>query len=156
FGGVWLWTLLVGFVGTATGVQTFVSQAFGAGDRKSCGRWAWQGVYALFPVAVLWVGCIAIGFAPLLRVLGPSAELQALAWSYGHGRSLGAPAIIVAVVLTSFFRGLGDTRTPLVATVAANLLNAAAAYALVYGRFGLPALGVAGAGVATSLANWTY
>ncbi|MFI5367358.1 MAG: MATE family efflux transporter, partial [Candidatus Binatia bacterium] len=45
FGGVWLWTMLVAFVGTATGVQTFVSQAFGAGETRSCGRWAWQGLY---------------------------------------------------------------------------------------------------------------
>jgi MATE family, multidrug efflux pump len=156
FGGLWLWTLLVAFVGTATGVQTFVSQALGAGESKSCGRWAWQGIYALFPAAIIWVACIALGFTPLLRWLGPSPELQAFATSYVHGRLFGAPAIVVAVVLTSFFRGLGDTRTPLLATVAANLLNAVLAYGLVYGRFGLPAWGVAGAGVATSLSNWTY
>jgi len=58
--------------------------------------------------------------------------------------------------LTSFFRGLGDTRTPLIAAVGANLLNAVVAYALVFGRFGLPAWGVAGAGAATAMANWMY
>jgi MATE family multidrug resistance protein len=59
-------------------------------------------------------------------------------------------------VLTSFFRGLGDSRTPLVAAIFANVLNAVACVALVFGRFGLPALGVAGAGIATAMANWTY
>src|SRR2546422_5155140 len=105
FGGVWLWTLLVALVGTATGVQTFVAQAFGAGDTKSCGRWAWQGIYALVPPAILWVACIALGFTPLLHVLGPSPEVQVLASGYVHELLFGAPAIVAAVVLTSFFRG---------------------------------------------------
>ncbi|HXQ21851.1 MAG TPA: MATE family efflux transporter [Candidatus Acidoferrales bacterium] len=156
FGGVWLWTMLVAFVGTATGVQTFVSQAFGAGETRSCGRWAWQGLYVLVPLTALWVGVIAVGFQPLLRVLGPSPELQTLATRYVHARLFGAPAVIAGVALTSFFRGLGDTRTPLVGTVFANLLNALLAIGLVFGRFGLPAWGVAGAGTATACANWTY
>lgn len=156
FGGVWLWTMLVLFVGSATGVQTFVAQAFGAGESKQCGRWAWQGVYALVPLAFVWAGVIALGFEPLMRWLGPSPELQALATHYVHARLFGVPAVVASVVFTSFFRGLGDTRTPLIAAVGANLLNAIAAYGLVFGRFGLPAWGVAGAGAATACANWTY
>ena len=156
FGGIWVWTMLVAFVGAATGVQTFVSQAFGAGEHKQCGRWVWQALYTLLPASVLWVVAIELAFGPLVRLLGPSPELQAFATSYAHGRLLGGPAIVAAVVLTSFFRGLGDTRTPLIATVLANLLNATACYGLVFGRFGLPAWGVAGAGVATALSNWTY
>ena len=156
FGGVWVWTMLVVFVGTATGVQTFVSQAYGAQDVTRCGRWVWQGLYTLLPAAVVWCAVIALAFAPLLAVLGPSAELQALATAYAHGRLCGGPAIIAAVALASFFRGVGDTHTPLAAAVTANLLNAFVAYGLVFGRFGLPAYGVAGAGIATALANWTY
>ncbi|HVO23758.1 MAG TPA: MATE family efflux transporter [Candidatus Margulisiibacteriota bacterium] len=156
FGGIWVWTMLVAFVGAATGVQTFVSHAFGAGERKQCGPWVWQALYALLPAAVLWVVAIELAFGPLIRLLGPSAELQALATSYAHGRLCGAPAVVAAVTLTSFFRGLGDTRTPLMATVLANVLNALACYGLVFGRFGLPALGVAGAGIATAISNWTY
>src|SRR5215470_14598913 len=54
FGGVWLWTMLVVFVGAATGVQTFVAQALGAERRHECGAWVWQGCYALVPAALLW------------------------------------------------------------------------------------------------------
>ena len=156
FGGVWTWTMLVAFVGAATGVQTFVSQAYGAGEARRCGQWVWQGIYALLPFAVAWIVLIELAFEPLMRLLGPSPELRVLAASYAHARLCGAPAVVVAVALTSFFRGVGDTRTPLMATVVANLLNAAMAYGLVFGRFGLPAWGVAGAGAATALSNWTY
>jgi MATE family, multidrug efflux pump len=156
FGGVWLWTLLVFFVGTATGVQTFVAQTLGAEQPRRCGQWVWQAAYVLLPGVVLWSAVIGWAFAPLLRLLGPSAALQAVAAEYVRARLFGAPAVVLGVVLTSFFRGLGDTRTPLAAAVAANGLNAVLAYALVFGRGGLPAWGVVGAGTATAIANWTY
>jgi MATE family multidrug resistance protein len=156
FGGIWVWTVLVAFVGAATGVQTFVSQAFGAREHKQCGPWVWQALYTLLPAAFLWVTVIALAFRPLLHLLGPSPELQTLATSYALGRLCGGPAIVAAVVLNSFFRGLGDTRTPLVVTIFANLLNAMLCYGLVFGRLGLPPLGVAGAGVAIAVADWAY
>ena len=43
FGGIWMWTFFSLFYGTASGVQTFVSQADGAGESRRCGAWAWQG-----------------------------------------------------------------------------------------------------------------
>jgi len=156
FGGIWVWTMLVAFVGAATGVQTFVSQAYGAGEHKQCGHWVWQAMYTLVPLSVMWVTAVAVAFGPLLHLLGPSPQLQTLATSYAHGRLCGGPAVVGAVVLNSFFRGLGDTRTPLVVTVLANLLNGVACFALVFGRFGLPTMGVAGAGAAIALAEWAY
>jgi MATE family multidrug resistance protein len=156
FGGIWLWTLMVAFIGSATGVQTFVAQAYGAGQVKDCGRWVWQGIYVLLPVAIAWFSLVALLFTPMLSLLGPSPELRGYAAAYAHARLLGAPAVVCGVAFTSFFRGLGDTRTPLVVTVLVNLLNAVACYGLVFGRFGLPAWGVAGAGAGTALSNWTY
>jgi len=155
-GGIWLWTMLVFFVGTATGVQTFTAQTFGSRDLRACGRWAWQGLYVLALPALVWTGILALTFAPLMHFLGASPHMSELATAYAHGRLYGAPAIIGSVVLASFFRGLGDTRTPLVVTVVANLLNAALAYALVFGQFGFPAWGVQGAGIATAVAEWTF
>jgi MATE family, multidrug efflux pump len=156
FGGIWVWTMLVAFVGAASGVQTFVAQAFGAREHKQCGPWVWQAMYALVPAAFVWMTAVGVAFGPLLGLLGPSPQLQAFATSYAYGRLCGGPAVVAAVVLNSFFRGLGDTRTPLVVTVFANLLNGLGCYALVFGRFGLPAMGVAGAGVAIALADWAY
>ena len=156
FAGVWVWTILVLFVGTATGVQTFVSQALGGGDTTRCGRWVWQALYVLLPLAILWTVFAWLAFEPLVRLLGPSPELRTLAVQYAHARLCGAPAVVAAVAFTSCFRGLGDTRTPLIATVGANLLNGLVAYTLVFGRFGLSPWGVSGAGTATAMANWTY
>ncbi len=154
YGGIWLWTALTLFMGTATGVQTFVSQADGAGDRAACGRWAWQGFYAVAPITVLGIALFVLVFPSLLQTLGPSAGLQENATGYVQWRALGAPGLGVLMVLSSFFRGLGDTRTPLLAAVISTLVNIVLDWGLIFGNLGLPEWGVDGAGIATAVAEW--
>lgn len=154
FAGIWLWTVFSLFNGCATGVQTFVSQCHGAGQDERCGRWAWQGFYAVVPITTLAMFGFAALADPLFARLGTSVELRENALAYLAPRPVGFIGLAVWIVLASFFRGLGDTRTPLAATVVANLVNVVLDYALVFGRLGLPAWGIAGAAVATSIAEW--
>ena len=154
FAGIWLWTVLALFNGCATGVQTFVSQSHGAGTDARCGHWAWQGFYAVVPITALTVFAFVALAEPLFARLGTSEELREHALAYLRTRPLGVTGLVLFMVLASFFRGLGDTRTPLVATIVANAANIVLDYGLVLGRLGLPAWGIAGAGIATSIAEW--
>ncbi|MCH7868637.1 MAG: MATE family efflux transporter, partial [Myxococcales bacterium] len=131
------------------------SQADGAGDTRDCGAWPWHGFYAVFPVGVLFAVAVAWFTVPALAELGPSPCLQALAADYTHMRVFGELGYLIFMVLGSFFIGLGDTRTPLYVTIFAIVVNAILDYALIFGKFGFPALGVAGAGLATAIAMWT-
>jgi len=155
-GGTWQWAMFCGLVGTTTAVQTFVSQRFGAGDERACGAWSWHGLYAVFPPALLATLLVFFGARTLLSVLAPSPELQPLAADYMEMRALGALGLCGAVALSSFFRGLGDTKTPLYATLAANGVNVVLDYGLIFGELGLPQWGVSGAGAATAVAEWVY
>ncbi len=155
FGGVWLWTIMCFFVGTTTCVQTFVSQAWGAGRHRECGSWAWQGIYAVIPFAMVIATALFFGAEWLVVSLQPDPSIEPFAIEYLVARAFGTPGIIAAVALSSFFRGLGDTRTPLYASIASNLLNAVLDYGFIFGRLGLPELGVQGAGIATSIAEWS-
>jgi MATE family multidrug resistance protein len=125
FGSIWLWTFLTIFYGTANGVQTFVSQADGAGTPQRCGAWAWQACYAVVPAAAVAMLLIAVGMGPLLALLGPSEELQSTTMAYILPRLPGE-----------------------------NVVNAVLDYGLIFGRLGLPEWGVAGAGAATSAGSW--
>jgi MATE family multidrug resistance protein len=154
FAGIWLWTVFSLFNGCATGVQTFVSQSHGAGEDARCGPWAWQGFYAVVPITALALFAFVALAEPLFARLGTSPALREHALAYLHTRPLGFVGFAIWIVLASFFRGLGDTRTPLVATLVANTINIVLDYGLVLGRLGLPAWGIAGAGVATSIAEW--
>ena len=155
FSGVWMWTFFSFFYGTASGVQTFVSQADGAEKPERCGPWAWQGAYAVVPATLAIALVLAALIEPLIALLGPSAEMQQASLAYVAMRLPGEVGMAVMMVLTSFFRGLGDTRTPLYVSLGANVINAVLDYGLIFGAFGLPEWGVAGAGAATAVGQWS-
>jgi MATE family multidrug resistance protein len=155
-GGIWLWTLVCPFVGAATGVSVFVSRAHGAGRPRECGSWLWQGLGVLVPVALVWTAVVAAFFPRLLAAVDPSPELAERTLAYVYGRLPGFPAVALGAAMTSFFRGLGNTRVPMIATIATVLLQAAIAYGLIFGRLGLPAYGVTGAGIAFAIAEYAY
>lgn len=155
-GGIWVWTLTCFFVGTSSGVQTFVAQAHGGGRASECGRWSWQSLASVVPfagIAALALLCFA---GQVIALLAPSDAIAPYATGYMRARAFGIMGITAASSLSAFFRGIGDTRTPLVATAVANAANLFLDLGLVYGWFGMPRLGVVGAGVATSISEWIY
>ena len=154
FGGIWIWTLICFWMGLATVVQTFVSQAHGAGRERDCGRWAWQGLAVLVPMGVVVGVALHLGVFQVIAFLDPGPTMEPIAASYMSMRALGVAGNVAMMVLASFFRGLGDTRTPLWITVFANIVNVVLDYGLIFGELGLPLMGVAGAGLATAIAEW--
>lgn len=154
--GTWIWTLSSFFMGAASVVQTFVAQYQGAGRDAECGAWAWHGLGSTVPLALASTLLLYFGADAIVAAIAPSAGVETLAADYLRARSFGLVGLTAAIALASFFRGIGDARTPLVATLFANAVNAVLCIGLVHGRFGLPALGVYGAGIATSIAEWLY
>jgi len=155
FSGTWIWTLLVPFAGIASGVQTFVSRHSGADERHKCGPWVWQALWLTLPAITLWSVMIAL-FLPYLfaAIGGPGSELLDDSVAYGWARLPGAPALVFEFALYAFFRGIGDSRTPLLAAVIGVSVNFLAAYVLIFGHAGFPQLGIAGAGFAQSLGSY--
>lgn len=154
FGGIWLWTLFSFFYGTASGVQVFVAQADGANRQRDCGAWAWQAFYTVVPVTALSAALVGLALGPAVALLGPSAGLRSQAAGYVGARLVGETGMAAIMVMTSFFRGFGDTRTPLYVTLVSNALNAVLDYGLIFGELGLPEWGVTGAGAATAASQW--
>ncbi len=156
FGGIWIWTTLCFFMGAVSGVQTFVSQEHGAGTSHRTGRWVWHALAGVLPLALAGISLFVSTLPAWLALLGPSEALQSNCIAYVHGRAFGLPADLGCLAIAAFFRGIGDTKTPLYVTLGANVVNGTLAYGLIFGSFGLPAWGVFGAGVATSVATWVY
>ncbi|MFN8641102.1 MAG: MATE family efflux transporter [Candidatus Binatia bacterium] len=156
YAGIWYWTVVAGFNGAGSGVQTFAAQAHGAGRARAAGAWLWQAWYAVVPAATLALVAFALVFPAWLEVLGPAAALRPLAAAYVQARVLGVGGLMTGLLIAAFLRGVGDTRTPLWAMVVANLVNVVLNYGLIFGHLGLPRLGVAGSGLATAIAEWVY
>jgi MATE family multidrug resistance protein len=95
-------------------------------------------------------------FLPALfaAIGGGSSELLSESVAYGWSRLPGAPALVIEFALYAFFRGVGDSRTPLIAAIIGVSINSLVAFVLIFGRAGFPALGIAGAGLAQSLGSY--
>lgn len=137
------------FIFLAYGTTSIVARQIGAGAQRGAleagidGTWLATGIGALVAVAV------ALAAEPLCRLFGASPAALAHATTYLRISALGIPAMLVALAATGVLRGLQDTRTPLVASVAGFTSNIVLNLALVYGL----GWGIAGSAWGTVMAQ---
>ena len=138
-------------MGMVYGIDPLISQALGAGDRVRARRVMWQGVWlALIVAAVLTV--ILLAGAAALPYIGSESELVAPARTYLLIRVAGLVPFLLFFVVRAYLQAHGNTRPLLVSMIVANVFNVAADIAFVFGIPGwIPAMGVAGAALATVL-----
>lgn len=155
------WMMMAPALGVALAAGPMLAQArgrarrgggLGRGWMREMRRAARSAVWAvamlLIPSwALLWLG------APLLRGMGQDPGLAALAGEYLGTLMWGLLPFTVFVVLRGFLAAMGRPGPALAIALAAILVNAALDWVLVFGALGWPGLGVAGAGLASSLAN---
>ena len=146
-------TLVVGN-GVLLAVGPLVAQAFGAGDRPAVARSTRQGMWLALAGAVPGIA-LFLAAEPLLLVLGQQSETSALSAAYLRAMAWGFPAALVLAALRGFLEGIGDARPIMVITVAGLGLNVLANNALMFGRWGFPALGLVGTGYASALVYLT-
>ena len=126
------------------GATVLVSQAIGAGDQQRANHLARQaivwGLVLAIPVSVI----MFFASPRIIALFGTEPDVAAAATAYLEVISATAVTLFLSFVCGAVLRGAGDSRTPLAAAVIANIVNVLVAYALIFGNFGLPALGVAG------------
>lgn len=126
------------------GSAIVTAHAVGARDYGTASRVArqsliWAAVVAV-PLAVLG----AIFATPLMYFLGVTDAVAAIGGGYLTITMLTGVVLVVPFTAGAVLRGAGDTKTPLVGTACANVVNAVVAYVLIFGAFGFPTLGPVG------------
>jgi multidrug resistance protein, MATE family len=140
-------------LGVASYVNTFVAQYHGAGHPKRIGPAVWQGARIGLFCMPLFLAMIPV--APwIFRLAGHERGFAALETLFFQVCTFGAGAEIIAASFSSFFTGLGRNRVVMVVDCLAAILNGLLDYGLIFGRFGLPRLGIEGAAWATVTALW--
>ena len=140
-------------LGIAVYVNTFVAQYKGAGHSERIGLAVWQGVWVGMIAAPLYL--LTIPLAPLVfQFASHGPEVCGYETVYYQVLTCGAGAGIVAGAFSSFFTGRGSTRVVMAVDMTAAVLNVALDYALVFGNWGAPQLGIAGAAWGTVAAQW--
>jgi MATE family multidrug resistance protein len=150
--GILSFTLICLFMSLAGYAGTFVSQYHGAGDAAGCSRATAQGLWVSLLSWPAMLALIPFG-RMILRLSGhPPAVLEA-ELTYFTILMIGSLSIPLGAAVSGFFTGRGDTMTNMWATVAANVVNLVLDYALIFGAWGLPRMGIAGAAIATAIAG---
>jgi putative MATE family efflux protein len=133
----------------AYGTTAAVARRLGAGDSLGAIR---QGVDGIWLAILVGIGLTIAGLllaAPIVGWFQPTAQVAGYATTYLRISVVGVPAMLVVLAATGVLRGLQDTRTPLVVSIGANLVNIALNILLVYGV----GLGIAGSALGTVLAQ---
>jgi MATE family multidrug resistance protein len=138
--------------GLLLGLDTLVSQAYGRGDHTDCRKWVMQGIYIvlLFSVPVMiivqWIPALLPRWGTNPAVASQTAEyLRLLNW--------GTPWLLTYACFRRYLQGMHIVKPVTFALVTANLVNLAGNWLLIYGKFGLPEMGVRGSALSTVLAR---
>jgi putative MATE family efflux protein len=135
------------------GTTVLVARFTGAGQAHDAGRTAKQSL--LLGVA-LGVGIAVLGhvFAhPVIALLGATPAVVQTGGDYLDVVAQMSVFLVIQLVCAGALRGAGDTRTSMIVTGLVNAVNVVVAYALIFGHFGLPALGVLGSAWGASAAR---
>lgn len=141
-------------IGLLLGLDTLVSQAFGAGEADGGRGWLVQGVIlALLITGPLMLGMWVLG--GLLTRWDIEAAVAGKAWTYLRIVSLCTLPLLLYTTFRRYLQAVNLVRPVMVALLTANAVNALANWILIFGHWGAPALGTAGAAWA-SLAAMIY
>ena len=139
-------------MGLMSAVAPLAAQAFGAGNaalvRRSLHAGLWAGLMVALPIMAF-----PLQGETILLALGQAREPVRLAQNYMFGLVWGVAPALWFMALRSFMGAVNRPEPVLWITLAAIPINALLVYPLLYGAWGLPALGLFGAGLATSLVN---
>lgn len=151
-GQTYFFTLfLFGTIGTAA--TAMVSRRVGAGRGEEAARIAGQlslvgAGLGLVVTALVWAGSPAV-----FAAVGLGPEVARLGVTYQRILAAGSTLFLFRGVLAGCMYGFGDTRSPMVVAALAGGVNIFGNWVLIHGRLGLPAMGVAGAALASLLAH---
>lgn len=147
----YLFLAFFGGIGGYAGV--FIAQYTGRGDLNRIGTVLWQGIFfTVFSGLLLFLlGVFGTGF--IFSLAGHPPEVRVLEEIYFSILCKGAVLHVAMATLSTFFTGRGLTRPVMIITMIGVLINIPLDYALIFGRWGLPELGMRGAALAT-VAAW--
>ncbi len=147
--GAFSWT----FNFLTMGATAVVARHLGAGDREACGRTAAQAIVLAAAIGSI-MAVVGYLLAPwLYAVMGGSGRVAELGIAYFRIRIFAMPAVLIFFVTAGFLRGLQNARLPLYIVLVINLTNVVLDYGLIYGKLGLPAMGIRGGALASLIAQ---
>lgn len=144
--------LMTALIAMNTGVTAMVARYRGIGKKEEANLTVRQGLLFTFLSTIL-LSVIGFIFARPLVIFMGSTEEQVTVWAtiYLRIQLAGFLTMALTSTVTASLRGVGDSRSSMIYNMVANIVNVILNYLLIFGHFGFPEMGVAGASLATVL-----
>lgn len=150
--GLFFLVIVLG-IGMSVAATPLIAIAKGAGKDEECGKILNQSLLVnLFFSFFLIIGIFSISL--LIPKMNQTAEVTKEAMPYMQVLTASIIPFIIFQTYRQFLEGLELPYAPMVIALLANILNAFLNWIFIYGNFGVPALGLFGAGIATTTTRW--
>ncbi|MCM3726979.1 MATE family efflux transporter [Neobacillus cucumis] len=155
--GTSIWSpIFTGISGIFLAVSPIAAQRFGQKKKEEVATVVKHGMYlsVLITVVVILLGIFLL--IPILNFMDLAPKVHDTAFDYLVGLSFGMLPLFLFNVLRSFIYALGKTRVIMVIMLLSLPINLVLNYVFIFGEFGFPELGGAGAGYATAITDWIF
>jgi putative MATE family efflux protein len=152
-GQLLVFAVMTVFWGLSTGATVVIAHLWGAGQRREAQSAAFSSLLACLALTTV---CSAAGFVwggDVVRLMGAKADVLAFADEYIRLVFIYLFFTTGLNILSAIMHGTGNMRTPMEAIILVNILHVIIAWPLIYGKFGLPHLGVKGAAIAINVSE---
>lgn len=148
----YLFLMMIGF-GISRGAQIMIARRVAQDKEQVVGQLVDQLFLVLMALAGVLFIFVQFGSASVLPLFVQDQDVFQAGYIYLDWRSYGIFFSFFGFVLLSLYSGIGKTRIIVLIAVVLAVVNVFLNYSLIFGRFGLPEMGIAGAGLASSIAE---
>jgi len=141
-------------IGIVSALVPIIGQHLGQGKKEKIASDFYQFIYLSLGLSLILFALVFVGAPLVLSRLGLEPLVEEVAKNYLWYLALGIIPLLLFSTIRSLFDALGLTKLSMYLMLLLLPLNGSFNYALIYGAFGFPEMGGAGAGLGTSLAYW--
>lgn len=150
-----LWVpIYTGLAGILIAVTPIVDQLVGAKKKDEVRLVVQQGLFLSLALSIVITIAIFFAIDPILQMMTLENRVGNIAKSYLIAMTIGIVPLFAYTVLRSYMDALGQTRVTMIITLLSAPINVCFNYLLIFGKFGFPELGGAGAGYASAITYW--
>ena len=152
-GGLFYVVILMLGVGFGSGAQILMARRNGEKSYGEIGKIMDHSIYFLGGMALFILVIIEFIAPTLLGTMISSPAVYAKTIEFLHFRMVGLIPAFLMVIFRSFYVAITRTRWITLTAIIAALVNVVLAYVMIFGKLGLPVMGIAGAGLASTIAE---
>lgn len=138
--------------GLMLGLDTLVSQSYGAGDLEDAHRSLVNSVYLSLGLTPILMGVVWL-WGPVVHLLKIDAAVTTQAIPYLYALNWGTLPLLLYFAFRRYLQGVNLVKPVMFSLISANIVNFVGNWAFIYGHFGFRAMGTVGSGWSTSVAR---